>query len=325
MTNHTAAGIAALAIALVTTGHADAPRKSAQLPLAALPIVERIRVPTGPGWLGIGFGSVWLSKSESHCVLRIDPRTNRVVATIPVGADPELGVGIGLGSVWIADPKDRSLTQIDPVRDRVVRTIDIDLAADPEGSIGVGAGSVWLMTNVLGTPSGTLTRIDAATGRVIANIAVKPGSHGVLAAFGSVWVTSASDATVTRIDPGRNAVVASIAVHPMPRFMAAGAAALWVLSQSDGSLARIDPRTGRVVATVDVGVPGEGGDLAVGAGYVWVSAEGTPLSQVDPRTNRLLRQYVGGRKDDTLRVGFGSAWVVDEDNGELWRIDIHAL
>jgi len=29
--------------------------------------------------------------------------------------------------------------------------------------------------------------------------------------------------------------------------------------------------------------------------------------------------------DDTLRVGFGSAWVVDEDDGEIWRIDLTQL
>ena len=80
-----------------------------------------------------------------------------------------------------------------------------------------------------------------------------------------------------------------------------------------------------MVATVEVGVPGEGGDLTIAGGFVWVSAEGIPVSQIDSRNNRLLRQYVGGSKDDTLRVGFGAAWVVDEDNGQIWKIDLRAL
>lgn len=317
------------AAADAATGTAtDAPARqlhSGQSPLSALPIVERIRVPAGPGWLGIGYGSVWLSKSESKLVLRIDPRTDRVVATIPVGSDPELGIGIGLGSVWIADPKDHSLTQIDPKSNRVTRTLQVNLADDPEGSIGVGEGSIWLLTNEGGTDSGTLTRIDAASGKVVANIPIGPKSHAVLVAFESVWVSSAGDGTVSRIDPKRNVVIAHVGVHTSPRFLAAGAGSIWVLSQGDGTLARIDPRTNRVLATIEVGVPGEGGDLTIAEDFVWVSAEGIPLSQIDPRTNRLRRQYVGGRKDDTLRVGFGAAWVVDEDNGEIWKIDLRAL
>jgi YVTN family beta-propeller protein len=181
------------------------------------------------------------------------------------------------------------------------------------------------MTNDHGTDSGTLTRIDAATGKVLASIQVRPKSHAILVAYGSVWVTSAGESSLTRIDPQRNTASAEMSVHPLPRFIAAGAGSLWVLSQRDGVLSRIDPQTNRVIATVNVGVPGEGGDLAIAEGFVWVGAEGVPVSQIDPRSIRLARQYVGGSKDDTLRVGFGAAWVVDEDNGEIWRIDLRAL
>ena len=268
---------------------------------------------------------MWVSKSESRSVLRIDPSSNRVLATIPVGSDPELGIGIGLGYVWIADPKDHTLTQIDPRSNKIVRAIPVNLADDPEGSVGVGEGSIWLLTNENGNDSGTLARLDAVSGKVTASIKVKPKSHAVMVALGAVWVTSTGTGTVVRIDPRTNAVVAEITVHSLPRFLAAGAGSIWVLTQGDGTLARIDPRSNRVLATIEVGVPGDGGDLSIGEDYVWVSAEGVPLSQIDPKTNKLIRQFVGGRKDDTLRVGFGSAWVVDEDNGEIWRVDLKNL
>ncbi len=298
---------------------------SRQQPVSALPVAQRIRVPAGPGWLATGFGSVWLSKSESKAVFRIDPRTNQVTARIPVGSDPELGLGIGLGFVWIADPKDRSLTQIDPRKNTVVRTIPVDLPDETEGSIGVGAGSIWLLTDANGTDSGTLSRVDPGSGTVTATIRVKPKSHAALVAFDSVWVSSTGEGTVSRVDPRTNAVVAEIPVHAEPRFMAAGAGALWVLSQGDGTLARIDPRTNRVTATIALGVPGDGGDLCVAEGFVWVSAEGIPLTQIDPRSNTVVRQFVGGRKDDTLRVDFGSAWIVEELTGQIWRIRLTDL
>jgi streptogramin lyase len=83
-------------LAEVTCQAADIPAYG-QHPVSVLPIVDRIRVPVGPAWLGAGFGSVWLSKSDSKSVLRIDPATGHVVARIAVGSDPELGIGVGMG------------------------------------------------------------------------------------------------------------------------------------------------------------------------------------------------------------------------------------
>lgn len=296
-----------------------------QRPISALPIVQRIKVPVGPAWLETGFGSVWVTKIDDSTVLRIDPPTGQIVAQIRVGSHPDLAIGIGMNSVWIADTKDRTITQIDPMTNKVVRTIPAKITDETEGSIGIGAGSLWVLTNENGTDSGTLSRIDPKSGKVIANIALKPKSHAAIFAFESVWVTSTGGGSVTRIDPHTNAMVAEIPVHAAPRFIAASADSVWVLCQGDGSLARIDPLTNRVVATIAVGVPGEGGDLSIGEGYVWVSAEGVPLSQIDPRTNNLIRQYVGGEKDDTLRVDFGSAWIIDELKGQVWKVNLKLL
>jgi virginiamycin B lyase len=119
--------------------------------------------------------------------------------------------------------------------------------------------------------------------------------------------------------------VAEIAVQASPRFLAGGEGSVWVLSQKDGSLARSDPAHNQVTATITVGVPGPGGDISIAENYVWVSAEHIPLSQIDPHRNRLLRQFAGGRLDDTLRVGFGSAWIVDESHGQIWRVNLARL
>ena len=309
--------------ALVNVMSATAATK--QLPISALPMISKVAVPAGPGWLGVGFGSVWLSKSESDVLLRIDPATSKVVATIPVGPDPELGIGIGLGSVWIADTQERSLRQIDPATNKVVHTFPVKISEEPEGSIGVGAGSIWLLTNENGTDSGTLSRFDPVMGKVIANIKVKPKSYAVVVEGESVWVTNSADASVMRIDAHANTVVADIPVRASPRFLAAGEGGIWVLSQSDGSLARIDPATNRVSATIAVDVPGPGGDLWVEDGIVWVSGEAVPISLVDPKTNTLIKQFAGGEKDDTLRVGFGAVWVVEELTGQIWKVSVKRL
>ena len=314
-----------LTVALWLWSAAGAAATAQPRPIAELPMLARVAVPAGPGWLGVGFGSVWLTKSESHMLYRIDPLADKVVASIPVGPDAELGIAFGLGSVWVADAKDHKLRQIDPRTNRVVHAFPVNIADEPEGSIAAGAGSLWLLTNENGTDSGTLSRLDPRTGKAIANIKVKPHSYAVVVAAGSAWVSNSSDASVLRIDTRSNKVVADIAVHPSPRFMAAGAGSLWVLSQSDGSLARIDPATNRVIATIELGGAGPGGDLWVEDGTVWASAEGVPVSVVDPKTNTLVRQFAGGQKADTLRAAFGAVWVVDELQGQVWKLSIDRL
>jgi DNA-binding beta-propeller fold protein YncE len=260
---------------------------------------------------------------DHKVLLRVDPLTNRVVRTIPIGSDPQLAIGMGLGAVWVADFKSENILKIDPQTNLVVGRFSVKMAKDPEGVMAVGEGSLWVLTNEGGTDSGTLDRIDATSGQLTAHIQVKPKSHAALYAFGSVWVTSSAAGVVTRIDCASQRTIAEIAVGPQPRFLVASDTAVWVLSQGDGTLARIDPASNRVVANVDVGVPGEGGDLSVGEGYLWVSAEHRPLSQIDMADNRLIRQFVGGRKDDTMRVAFGSAWILSERQGQIWRVDLH--
>ena len=73
-------------------------------------------------------------------MLRIDPRTNRIVNEIAVGREPT-GVAIGDGSLWVANTLDRTVSRIDPRRDRVVATVPV--SASPL-RLAVGRRSVWV-------------------------------------------------------------------------------------------------------------------------------------------------------------------------------------
>jgi len=46
-------------------------------------------------------------------LLRIDPATNAIAATIPIGEDPA-GVAVGEGAVWVVSRKDSEVSRIDP-------------------------------------------------------------------------------------------------------------------------------------------------------------------------------------------------------------------
>ena len=133
-------------------------------------------------------------------------------------------------------------------------------------------------------------------------------------------MTSTEHSTVARVDPRTNLVVETIPVGKAPRFIAAGGGAVWTLNQGDGSVSRIDPKTNKVVATIEVGVPGGGGEIAVGEGSVWVTAFEFPLSRIDPSTNTVVQQFFG-EGGDAVRVGLGSVWLSNLEAGNVWRID----
>ena len=128
-------------------------------------------------------------------------------------------------------------------------------------------------------------------------------------------------ATASRASiPHTNLVVETITVGKKPRFIAVGDGAVWTLNQGDGSVSRIDPKTNKVVATIEVGVPGGGGEIAVGEGSVWVTSFEFPISRIDPSTNNVVQQFFG-QGGDAIRVGLGSVWLSNLQQGNVWRLD----
>jgi YVTN family beta-propeller protein len=111
-------------------------------------------VPSGSyGSLVVGSGSLWGPGPKSS-ILRIDPVSGSVTATIDVGAgefyQPELAAGEG--SVWVAAPTDQGsrLLRIDPATNSVSAVVDVDAYI-----VATGEGSVWVISG-----DGVLVRID---------------------------------------------------------------------------------------------------------------------------------------------------------------------
>ena len=94
-----------------------------------------------------------------------------------------------------------------------------------------------------------------------------------------------------------------------------------MLHQRTGSVSLIDPAANEYATSVAAGVPTPWGDITTGAGAVWVSVDGTPVTRIDPATHAVTHQFVGGSGADAIRYGFGSLWVSDHEHGMVWRID----
>ena len=285
-------------------------------------------VPGNPDWQVMTEDAVWVSNGPKNTIHRLDAKTNQVVAAIEVGKRPCSGLAAGFGSVWTPVCGDRlgvengvkpGLARIDIKSNTVVATIPVG-PANSEGGLVASPEAVWMVTD----PKGTLSRIDPATNKVTAEIPVAPGSVACVYAESAIWVSSPDKSVVTRVDVKTNAATDTIPVGPGPRFLTAGAGSVWTLNQGDGTVSRVDLKTRKVVATIEAGLPGTGGELAFGDGYVWATVFQIPLSKIDPGTNSVVKQWVGAG-GDSVRVGHGSLWLSNLREGHVWRIDLKTL
>jgi hypothetical protein len=87
---------------------------------------------------------------------------------------------------------------------------------------------------------------------------------------------------------------------------------------------RVDIDSRKVTATIVVGIPGTGGSLSYGADSVWATSFDVPLTVIDTKTNKALRQWVG-HGGDSLDFGHDSIWLSDYWRGLLLRIPLKAI
>jgi len=172
---------------------------------------------------------------------------------------------------------------------------------------------------------GVLTRIDPASNTAVAQVQVPPGSFScVLGEDGAIWVSSTENNLVSRVDPKTNMVTDKIAVGPEPRFLTAGGGSIWTLNQGDGTISRVDVNARKRITNIEVGIPGTGGEIAFGEGYVWATLFEIPISQIDPATDKVVHQWFGPG-GDSIRAGFGTVWLSNLSQGTLWRIHPNQL
>jgi YVTN family beta-propeller protein len=206
---------------------------------------------------------------------------------------------------------------VDEKTEKVVATIPVG-PANSEGGITTSKDAVWMATGEAGDK---VVRIDPKKNKVVAEIAVAPGSHTVDYGDGAVWVTQSGGNLLTRIDAKTNKVTDTIEVGPKPRFLTYGEGFVWTLNQGDGTVSKVDPKTRKVVATIQCGVPGGGGEISAGGGAVWLTVFQIPITRIDAKTNKVTHQYAGAGGDAIL-YAHGSVWLSNLREQNLWRLDV---
>ena len=266
-----------------------------------------------PDWQVVTEDAVWVTSEPKNALHRINANTNKVDAVITVGKRPCSGLAAGFGSIWVPNCGDKTVSRVDIKTNQVTANIPVGPAAS-EGGIAASAEAVWLVTDA----KGTLSRIDPATNRVAAEVEIAPNSASCYFGEGAVWVTTPEKNLLTRVDPKTNKVTATIEVGKGPRFLTVGAGSVWTLNQGDGTVSRVDAKSGKPVANIEAGIPGGGGEIAFGEGHVWATIFQIPLTEIDPATNAVIKQWTGPG-GDSVRVAHGSVWLSNLRQQTVWR------
>src|SRR5580693_4454270 len=294
--------------------------KEVQVSFASLKPAATIKIGGTADWVLVTDDAVWVASTKPYAVLRIDPATNKIVATVKVSGEACSGLAFGFGSIWVPICGEKpELVRIDGAKNTVSGTLPIAPAA-PEGGIATSDDSVWMVTD----KNGTLNRIDPSTNNVRQRISIPPGSYNPLFSNGIVWITGVESSVLTAVEASTGKVLESTPVGPKPRFLTVGGGSVWTLNQGDGTVSRVDEKSRKVIATIKVGIPGAGGDIGYVSESVWPTVLAVPLTRIDASTNKVVRQWVG-KGGDSLRFGFDSLWLTDYKKGSLSRIPIPQL
>jgi YVTN family beta-propeller protein len=205
-----------------------------------------------PGAIAYGEGSLWVAveqydtggNSLAGSLLRVDPATGALLATISLGRYP-YDVTTSPGAVWVPLADDNQVVRIDTATNAVTATIPV--TGTPSG-VAYGFGSLWVSTW-----AGPVVRIDPATNQPTATIQTQDSGGAIAVGPTAVWETNvghelitAPDGRVTRIDPATNSVVGSALVGDNPQSVAAFGSSVWVGLVDDNAVVQISASTNAV-------------------------------------------------------------------------------
>lgn len=212
-----------------------------------------------------GHGSVWATvigdslTGEGSGVVRIDPATNAITDTIPLGAQPT-DILIDDDSVWVTDLGEPTVWRVDPAKNEVAATIELGEPGDEHGVILAKTDdALWALVSHVARGV-ELVWIDPATNAVAA-ATMRPEIENVIGEMagtsGTLWIATASN-SLLRFNVWTGEIVERIELPGMPREIMAADGYVWVATMAwapergervEGwlnSLVLIDAPSGRV-------------------------------------------------------------------------------
>jgi hypothetical protein len=207
-------------------------------------IAKRIRLGTAAAYnVWAGGGSLWVADDQAAQVVRISPRSNKVLARARVSDGPA-DMAFGGGTAWVINHRDRVLSQIDLATNRSKRLAVI--AGDAPERM------VWLRGRLWITGRGTdLLKVDPASGAIEQTVDIGVSGIDIAADGDNLWVPTRSAAVDERGFPTMDALkrvtassgVVSTVGQPTGRVdvhgIVARAGVVWLADNTGGVLYRI--------------------------------------------------------------------------------------
>jgi hypothetical protein len=280
------------------------------------------------GQISDGFGSVWLSQGCFDIVVRVDPDSGEVLATIDVGA----AGGSGPGKLQPADGR------------MIVRSADAYVAIDPttntvvdmlaKSDVGPAANRAWAIDGAMWICDGQrLHRYDPATfdptGTVI-ELGIECGQVVATDDLVVAWTHNEDEgesgsSAAAFVDPATNAVLATT---PLPGDVTVPIVlddTVFFPANRGVANAVVDRATWAVTATPDYGREIGGSQGAFYGESIYLIADRSDVIVVDAQTYEqtgVLEPLKIVAPVNSLAITPGALWVATGDSGVLQRFDI---
>ncbi len=222
-------------------------------------IVSRVTSADGCNGLGTSAGAVWTCSGPD--LVRIDPETNEVTDTIPIGKVFSQGRLVeATDRIWVLSGNG----------DKLVGVTTADNSPGDPVALPVACADLAVADDVIYAAcpdADTVLRVDPAAGSVTAKVTV-PDAAQISATSGAVWVAGGDG--LVRLDPSSLATkltVPGMATGWLGSILASPAE-VWVRGE-DPFLTRVDAATG--ATTWIVSAPYGAGDVLVDRDRVWTS------------------------------------------------------
>ena len=282
-----------------------------RLPLVRLKPDSVIEI-AGDRVLTAGDDGVWVASREAGNVRKVDAKTNKPGDPVAVGKEPCAGIATGFGTLIVPLCGGPALARMD-LKKNEVTTVSKGFTAGMSAPV-TGVSSIWMLTDT----KGTLVRIDPASNTFVAQINLGAGVQALAFGQNAIWaVTAGGD--LLKVNAYSNVTDETIKVGKSPKAIAIGEGSVWTLNTGDATISRVDPKTNKVTMTIKLGGSIPSGRIAIGEGSVWVSAPGSPLIRIDPRTNRVV-QHFSGEGGGEIVISQGALWITATPKA-IWRLD----
>jgi streptogramin lyase len=276
-----------------------------------------IATESGPEFMIVVDGAVWVSAHRGGALQRIDPATNAITDTVPIGGELEQPVFM-FGSIWVISTADHQLIRVDPTTGQVTGSV-------PCGCHGAALAKYGDL--VATSIESFVVFYDPVTTKQVRRGEVYGDDHETIYGFAfagdDTWMISQHGTKVYRVSLTTLTVTL---VLPMSVLTIAYVGGRLLTVDTVGRLQQIDPANGAAMATWQLAKPDKydftsGVDVfddGTGNG-VWVNPVSTALTHVDLVTGQ-TRQITGMQFEPEVNqnvlVADGTMWVSD------WRYNV---